>query len=322
MRGVFGLSKSPPPLAIFLMGPTASGKTAVAVELVRRLSMEIISVDSALVYRGMNIGTAKPDAGTLRAAPHRLIDIRDPAESYSAAEFRKDALREMEDISGRGHTPLLVGGTMLYFRALEQGLSELPAADAGVRERLEAEAQDKGWAAMHQRLAGIDPLSAARIHPNDPQRIQRALEVYQLTGAPLSELYAAGREAPPGYRFLKIILAPKDRTLLHERIRQRFNLMLEQGFLDEVRTLHGRGDLNPGLPSMRAVGYRQAWDHLDGKLSADEWVERAVIATRQYAKRQMTWLRSEPGCHWVDPLGQNPIAEVLELAHRAGAAAS
>ena len=315
------LSKSHPPLAIFLMGPTASGKTAVAVELVRRLSMEIISVDSALVYRGMTIGTAKPDAATLRAAPHRLIDILDPAETYSAAEFRKDALREMEDICRRGNTPLLVGGTMLYFRALEQGLSELPAADASVREQLEAEAQDQGWATMHERLAGIDPLSAARIHPNDPQRIQRALEVYELTGAPLSELYAAGRDTPPRYRFLKIILAPEDRTLLHERIQQRFNLMLEQGFLDEVRALHGRGDLNPDLPSMRAVGYRQAWDHLDGKLSADEWVERAVIATRQYAKRQMTWLRSESDCHWVDPFGPNPLAEVLELAHMAGAAA-
>ena len=303
------------------MGPTASGKTAVAVELVRQLSMEIISVDSALVYRGMTIGTAKPDAGTLRVAPHRLIDIRDPAETYSAAEFRNDALHEMEDICRRGNTPLLVGGTMLYFRALEQGLSALPAADAGVREQLEAEAQHKGWAAMHERLAGIDPVSAARIHPNDPQRIQRALEVYELTGSSLSELCAAGREAPPGYRFLKIVLAPEDRALLHARIRFRFEQMLEQGFLNEVRALHERGDLNPDLPSMRAVGYRQAWDYLDGKLSADEWVERAVIATRQYAKRQMTWLRSEVDCHWVDSSAQNPLTEVLELVHRVGAAA-
>jgi len=284
--------------------------------------MEIISVDSALVYRGMTIGTAKPDAGTLRAAPHRLIDIRDPAETYSAAEFRKDALREMEDICRRGNTPLLVGGTMLYFRALEQGLSELPAADAGVREQLEAEAQDKGWAAMHERLAGIDPASAARIHPNDPQRIQRALEVYELTGSSLSELCAAGRNAPPGYRILKIVLAAEDRALLHERIRERFDHMLEQGFLDEVRALHRRGDLNPDLPSMRAVGYRQAWDYLEGKLSADEWVERAVIATRQYAKRQMTWLRSEPDCHRIDSSGQIPLAEVFALVHQAGAAAS
>ncbi len=304
------------------MGPTASGKTAVAVELVRQLSLEIISVDSALIYRGMTIGTAKPDAGILRVAPHRLIDIRDPAETYSAAEFCEDALREMEDICRQGHTPLLVGGTMLYFRALEQGLSELPAADADVREQLEAEARDKGWAAMHQRLAGIDPASAARIHPNDPQRIQRALEVYELTGVPLSELCAAGRKAPPEYRFLKIVLAPQDRALLHTRIRQRFDLMLERGFLDEVRALHERADLNPGLPSMRAVGYRQAWDYLEEKLSADEWVERAVIATRQYAKRQMTWLRSEPDCQWIDSCGQNPLAAVLELVHRAGAASS
>ncbi|MFQ5643361.1 MAG: tRNA (adenosine(37)-N6)-dimethylallyltransferase MiaA [Thiogranum sp.] len=310
------------PLAIFLMGPTASGKTAVAVELARRLALEIISVDSALVYRGMTIGTAKPDADTLRLAPHRLIDILDPAETYSAAQFREDALREMEAICARGNTPLLTGGTMLYFRALEQGLSTLPAADAGVRGQLEAEARHKGWAAMHARLAVIDPVSAERIHPNDPQRIQRALEVYELTGMPLSELCAAGRETPPGYRFVKIVLAPADRAQLHERIRQRFDLMLEQGFLDEVRALHARGDLHPDLPSMRAVGYRQAWDYLDGKLSAAEWVERAVIATRQYAKRQMTWLRSEPGCHRVDSLGQDPLAEVLELVHRAGAAAS
>jgi len=310
------------PLAIFLMGPTASGKTALAIELVRQLSLEIISVDSALVYRGMTIGTAKPGAAVQRAARHRLIDIRDPAQAYSAAQFRNDALREMEDVCRCGNTPLLVGGTMLYFRALELGLSELPAADAGVRERLELEARDRGWAAMHERLAGIDPVSAARIHPNDPQRIQRALEVYELTGSPLSELCATGREAAPRYRFLKIVLAPEDRALLHERIRQRFDLMLEQGFIGEVRALYERDDLSSDLPSMRAVGYRQAWGYLDGKLSADEWVERAVIATRQYAKRQMTWLRSEPDCHRVDPFGPNPLAEVLDLVHGAGAAAS
>ncbi len=304
------------------MGPTASGKTAVAVELVRRLSMEIISVDSALVYRGMNIGTAKPDAATLRVAPHRLIDILDPAETYSAAQFRDDALREMDAICGQGNTPLLTGGTLLYFRALEQGLSALPAADAGVRARLEAEARDRGWGALHRRLAGCDPESAARIHPNDPQRIQRALEVFELTGVSLSRLCAAGRETPPGYRFLKIVLAPADRACLHARIRQRFEHMLAQGFLDEVRALRARRDLHPDLPAMRAVGYRQAWDFLDGKLSADEWVERAVIATRQYAKRQMTWLRSEPDCHWVDSPGPDPLAGVLEVVHRAGAAAS
>ena len=310
------------PLAVFLMGPTASGKTGVAVELVQQLPLEIISVDSALVYRGMDIGTAKPDAGTLRTAPHRLIDIRDPAQSYSAAEFRADALREMEDIRRHGRIPLLVGGTTLYFRALEQGLSALPGADPGVRAELEAQARDQGWAAMHARLAEVDPAAAARIHPNDPQRIQRALEVYTLTGSSLSELCAAGREGPPANRFLKIILAPQERALLHARIRQRFESMLEQGFLDEVRGLRARGDLHGDLPSMRAVGYRQAWDYLDGKLSAEEWVERAVIATRQFAKRQMTWLRSETDSHWVDPLGGQPLKKVRALIDRAGAAAN
>ena len=304
------------------MGPTASGKTGVAVELVQRLPLEIISVDSALVYRGMDIGTAKPDAETLRMAPHRLIDIRDPSEVYSVAEFRDDALREMEAIRARGNTPLLVGGTMLYFRALQQGLSDLPGADSGVRAQLEAEAREKGWQAMHTRLRRVDPQSAARIHPNDPQRIQRALEVYELSGLPLSELCAAGRQAPPAYRFLKIILAPEQRKVLHERIRQRFELMLAQGFLDEVQRLRARRDLNPGLPSMRAVGYRQAWEYLGGELSEEEWVERAVIATRQYAKRQLTWLRSESECHWIDPLRENAVARIRFLINRTGAAAT
>ncbi|MEA3242746.1 MAG: tRNA (adenosine(37)-N6)-dimethylallyltransferase MiaA [Pseudomonadota bacterium] len=304
------------------MGPTASGKTGVAVELVQRLPLEIISVDSALVYRGMDIGTAKPDAETLRIAPHRLIDIRDPSEVYSVAEFRDDALREMEAIRARGNTPLLVGGTMLYFRALQQGLSDLPGADSGVRAQLEAEAREKGWQAMHTRLRRVDPQSAARIHPNDTQRIQRALEVYELSGLPLSELCAAGRQAPPAYRFLKIILAPEQREVLHQRIRQRFELMLAQGFLDEVRRLRAGRDLNPGLPSMRAVGYRQAWAHLEGELSQGEWVERAVIATRQYAKRQLTWLRSESDCHWIDPPKENAVARIRFLINRTGAAAT
>lgn len=312
----------PHPLAILLMGPTASGKTGVAVELVQRLPLEIISVDSALVYRGMDIGTAKPDAETLRIAPHRLIDIRDPSEVYSVAEFRDDALREMEAICARGNTPLLVGGTMLYFRALQQGLSDLPGADSGVRAQLEAEAREKGWQAMHTRLRRVDPQSAARIHPNDPQRIQRALEVYELSGLPLSELCAAGRQAPPAYRFLKLILAPEQRKVLHERIRQRFELMLAQGFLDEVRRLRAGRDLNPGLPSMRAVGYRQAWAYLEGELSEGEWVERAVIATRQYAKRQLTWLRSESECHWIDPPRENAVARIRFLINRTGAAAT
>ena len=310
------------PLAIFLMGPTASGKTAVAVELVKQLPLEIISVDSALVYRGMNIGTAKPDAVTLAIAPHALIDIRDPSESYSAAEFRNDALKEMEAICERGHTPLLVGGTMLYFRALEHGLSDLPGADPEVRAQLEDEARRVGWPAMHERLSHVDPQSAGRIHPNDPQRIQRALEVYELTGSSMTQLCKEGRAAASGYRFLKIILAPEDRTALHERINRRFDSMLEQGFLDEVRRLHARGDLTPDLPSMRAVGYRQAWEYLDGKLSEREWVERALIATRQYAKRQFTWLRSESGAHWIDPQKNDPVARFVTLINGAGAAAT
>jgi tRNA dimethylallyltransferase len=310
------------PLAIFLMGPTASGKTALAVELVQRLPLEIISVDSALVYRGMDIGTAKPDAATLAVAPHRLIDIRDPGEAYSAAQFREDALREMQSICARGNTPLLVGGTMLYFRALEQGLSDLPGADPEVRAQLEAQAARIGWARMHQRLAAVDAESAARIHPNDPQRIQRALEVYELTGAALSELCRRGSESPPDYRFLKIVLAPPEREVLHQRIERRIRVMLEQGFLDEVERLRQRGDLAPQLPALRAVGYRQAWMHLQGQLSADEWVERAVAATRQYARRQLTWLRAEPDAHWVDPLGAGTVAQVAALIQQAGAAAS
>jgi len=311
-----------PPLAVFLMGPTASGKTSVAVELVQRLPLEIISVDSALVYRGMDIGTAKPDAATLALAPHRLIDIRDPGEAYSAAQFRVDALREMELICASGNTPLLVGGTMLYFRALEQGLSDLPAADPEVRAQLEARAAEIGWTAMHQRLAEVDAQSAARIHPNDPQRIQRALEVYELTGVALSELCRRGSETPPNYRFIKIVLAPPERATLHRRIEARFRAMLEQGFVDEVQRLQRRGDLDSQLPALRAVGYRQAWMYLRGELSADEWVERALVATRQYARRQLTWLRAEADAHWVDPLGTDAVARIAALIKQAGAAAT
>ncbi|MCO6412734.1 MAG: tRNA (adenosine(37)-N6)-dimethylallyltransferase MiaA [Thiogranum sp.] len=310
------------PWAIFLMGPTASGKTGVAVELVQQLPLEIISVDSAMVYRGMDIGTAKPDAATLRIAPHRLIDIRDPAQAYSAAAFRADALREMQTIRNGGKAPLLVGGTMLYFRALERGLSELPGADPELRAELEAQAREQGWAALHERLRKVDPQSAARIHANDPQRIQRALEVYLLSGCTLTELCAQPVRREPGWRFLKIVLAPADRELLHARIRQRFRTMIDQGFLKEVIELRQRGDLAPGMPSMRAVGYRQAWEFLDGKLSEEEWVERAIIATRQYAKRQLTWLRSETGAHWIDPTETDPVAHIRALIARTGAAAS
>ena len=310
------------PPAICLMGPTASGKTGLAIALREEFPLDIISVDSALVYRGMDIGTAKPDAATLAVAPHRLIDIRDPAEAYSVAQFRADALREMELICACGNTPLLVGGTMLYFRALKQGLSDLPAADAEVRAQLEARATQIGWAAMHQRLAAVDAQSAARIHPNDPQRIQRALEVYELTGVALSELCRRGSETPPNYRFLKIVLAPPEREVLHLRIEARFRAMLEQGFLDEVQRLHRRGDLDSQLPALRAVGYRQAWMYLQGELTADEWVERALVATRQYAKRQLTWLRAETDAHWVDPLGADAVARVAALIKQAGAAAT
>ena len=309
------------PLAILLIGPTASGKTGAAVELVQRLPLEIVSVDSAMIYRGMDIGTAKPDAAILRRAPHRLIDIRDPAERYSAAEFRDDALREMADIRRHGRTPLLVGGTTLYFRALEQGLSDLPPADPGVRARLEAEAAEFGWTFLHERLRRLDPQAAARIHPNDPQRIQRALEVHALSGTPISDLQAAGRVPSPGWRFLKIILAPHDRNVLHRRIEIRFREMVAQGFLDEVRRLRARGDLRPDLPSMRAVGYRQAWACLEGNLSADEWIERGIIATRQYAKRQMTWLRSETGALWVDSQGGDSADSIMNLVIKSGAAA-
>jgi tRNA dimethylallyltransferase len=310
-----------PPLAIFLMGPTASGKTGVAVELVRRLPLEIVSVDSALIYRGMDIGTAKPDAVTLRLAPHRLIDIRDPSETYSAAEFRHDALAHMDDIRRRGRVPLLVGGTMLYFRALEQGLSDLPSADPRVRADLEAQAAEVGWPAMHERLRRVDPVAAARIHPNDPQRIQRALEVYRLSGVAMSDLYAAGRTTSSAWGYVKIVLAPDDRAVLHRRIERRFRDMLELGFLDEVRRLRERGDLSADMPSMRAVGYRQAWSYLAGKLSAQEWTDNALSATRQYAKRQMTWLRSETDCQWVNPLADEPVTTVLNLLQRAGAPA-
>jgi tRNA dimethylallyltransferase len=277
------------------MGPTAVGKTALAVDLVRRLPCDIISVDSGQVYRGLDIGTAKPGQDVLRVAPHRLIDIRDPCERYSAAEFREDALAEMRDIVRAGRIPLLVGGTMLYFRALTQGLSTLPAADDAIRAQLEAEAAARGWDALHARLAGIDPRAAARIHPNDPQRIQRALEVYEISGVPMSELQAVrqSRAASPEYDFIRLVLMPQDREALRQTIETRFHAMLECGLLDEVEALQRRGDLHAGLPSMRAVGYRQVWAYLAGEIDHATMVNQAVTATRQYAKRQLTWLRSE-----------------------------
>ena len=285
--------------AIFLMGPTASGKTALAMELVQQFPCDIISVDSALVYRDMNIGTAKPTAQELAVAPHRLIDICDPHESYSAARFCEDALREMQKITRQGRIPLLVGGTMLYFRALEQGLSPLPQADAAVRERLLAQAGELGWQAMHDRLAVIDPAAAARIHPNDPQRIQRALEVYEVSGKSMTELQQLHGKPILPYSIIKLVQAPWSREILRERIAQRFELMLQQGFESEVRDLVKRYALTPDLPSMRSVGYRQMLMYLQGDYSYEEMREKGITATRQLAKRQLTWLRKEQNAVWL-----------------------
>ncbi len=291
------------PKAIFLMGPTASGKTDLAVRLVEALPLEIISVDSALVYRDMDIGTAKPDAETLHRAPHHLINLLDPSERYSAGRFRKDALQAMNDIHARGKVPLLVGGTMLYFKALLGGLEELPDTDEAVRERLARVHQQEGIEALYARLREVDPVSAERIRPSDPQRILRALEVYESSGTPLSAWQAGAGERIP-WEIQSWALVPEDRAQLRERIAQRFEQMLAAGFLDEVRALHARGDLDPSLPSIRCVGYRQAWDFLEGRLEADEWVEKAITATRQLAKRQLTWLRnwSDPELRRIDPL--------------------
>ena len=284
------------PLAIFLMGPTASGKTDLAIQLRQQLPVEVISVDSALIYRGMDIGTAKPSKAELALAPHRLIDICDPAESYSAANFRTDALREMQEISAQGKIPLLVGGTMLYYKALLEGLSPLPSADEKVRSEIEAKAELIGWAGLHQELSKIDPISAQRINPNDSQRINRALEVFYLTGKTLTELTAQKGEAL-SYDILQFAIAPKQREVLHLRIEQRFHKMIELGFQQEVEKLYRRPDLNENLPSIRCVGYRQMWEYLRGDYDHDEMVFRGICATRQLAKRQITWLRG-----WTSPI--------------------
>lgn len=284
------------PLAIFLMGPTASGKTDLAIQLRQKLPVEVISVDSALIYRGMDIGTAKPSKAELALAPHRLIDICDPAESYSAANFRTDALREMQEISAQGKIPLLVGGTMLYYKALLEGLSPLPSADEKVRSEIEAKAALIGWGGLHQELSKIDPISAQRINPNDSQRINRALEVFYLTGKTLTELTAQKGEALP-YDILQFAIAPKQREVLHHRIEQRFHNMIELGFQQEVEKLYRRPDLNENLPSIRCVGYRQMWEYLRGDYDHDEMVFRGICATRQLAKRQITWLRG-----WTSPI--------------------
>ncbi len=306
------MSDRPP--VVLLMGPTASGKTAAAVELVEHFPLEIVSVDSALVYRGLDIGTAKPGADVLARAPHRLIDILDPVERYSAARFRNDALAEIADIHAAGRVPLLVGGTMLYYRALTEGLADLPDADPDVRASLDAEAAREGWQALHARLARVDPQTAARLHPNDAQRVQRALEVHEITGRTLSELTRKARTEPLPFNVVKLAVVPDDRAVLHERIERRFGQMLTAGFIDEVAALRERGDLSRDLPSMRAVGYRQVWDYLEGYYDRETLYARGVAATRQFAKRQLTWLRRERGLRRfeaTDPAVLRQLREAL-----------
>ncbi|EKO3906392.1 tRNA (adenosine(37)-N6)-dimethylallyltransferase MiaA [Vibrio fluvialis] len=301
------------PLALFLMGPTASGKTDLAIRLRQKFPVEIISVDSALIYKGMDIGTAKPDQDELALAPHRLIDILDPSEAYSAADFRRDALREMQAIVDQGKIPLLVGGTMLYYKALLEGLSPLPAADPEIRQQIEQEAQQLGWTALHEQLRQIDPISAERIHPNDPQRLSRALEVYRISGKTLTELTQTKGEALP-FRVKQFAIAPKERAELHRRIELRFEKMVEAGFEDEVKALYARKDLHPDLPSIRCVGYRQMWDYLDGNCTLDEAIFRGICATRQLAKRQITWLRSWDDLTWLDSENVEQALETLSNA--------
>lgn len=328
------------PVVIYLMGPTASGKTDLAVALTKALPCDIISVDSALVYKGMDIGTAKPDADVLKEAPHRLINVCEATESYSAAHFREDALKEMAAIIAKGRIPLLVGGTMMYFKALDQGLATLPSADPVIRQKLLDEAEEKGWGFMHQKLAKVDPVSAKRIHPNDPQRLQRALEVYEISGRTLTDFWADQAETKEkqetgqnieahytnwgrdsfsalSYNAINIAVSPKERSTLHDRIALRFKQMLSNGFVEEVKELHQSGKLDLSMPSMRCVGYRQVWEYLDGKFSYDEMVDRGIIATRQLAKRQITWLRRWPNLNWFESEDPELLAKVLKIVHSA-----
>ena len=299
------------PHVVCLMGPTASGKTGLAVELAQHHNYEIISVDSALVYKGMDIGTAKPDADLLARAPHRLIDIIDPLESYSAADFVSDAVKEVADIVSKGKTPLLVGGTMMYFNALQKGLAEMPTADVQVRAEIEAEAAEKGWPALHEYLQTIDPEAALRIHPNDPQRLQRAIEVYRLTGKTMTQFWAEQEAASMPFEMINMAVMPKERSILHQRIEQRFDEMMEQGFLTEVERFYRRGDLSIDMPSMRCVGYRQLWQHLDGVDSLDDAIFKGVVASRQLAKRQLTWLRGWEDLMIFDSLSKDLVSEAL-----------
>ena len=295
------------------MGPTASGKTDLAIALRQQLPVEVISVDSALIYRGMDIGTAKPSQAELERAPHRLIDILDPAESYSVMNFREDALREMAEITAQGRIPLLVGGTMLYYKSLLDGLSPLPSADPSIRAQIEAKAEQIGWSGLHQILSQIDPIAAERINPNDSQRINRALEVFYISGKTMTELTASQGEGIP-YDIIQFAIAPQDRAVLHQRIEQRFHKMIDLGFEQEVRKLYERGDLSVDLPSIRCVGYRQMWEYLAGQISLDEAIFKGICATRQLAKRQITWLRGWTSeLEWLDSLDpQASYAKMIE----------
>jgi len=299
--------------AIVITGPTASGKSDLAIELARAYSMEIVSVDSALVYRNMDIGTAKPGEKVRQEISHHLIDIRDPGDPYSAAEFRADAIKVVEDIHRRGNIPLLVGGTMLYLKVLKDGIAELPSADTEVRARILEQAESEGWPALHERLQQVDPEAALRISCNDPQRLQRALEVYEITGETITDLHRLKRSECP-FHLIEVAIMPSDRKALHQRIAERFEKMLAGGFMAEVQELYDRGDLSPDLPSIKAVGYRQAWAHLQGEIDYETMRERAVIATRQLAKRQYTWLRSWKNLNIVDSPDRTQVLKILEGA--------
>ncbi|MBR9727685.1 tRNA (adenosine(37)-N6)-dimethylallyltransferase MiaA [Shewanella intestini] len=302
------------PKVIFLMGPTASGKTALAIEMATKHNCEIISVDSALIYKGMDIGSAKPSKQELALAPHALINILDPSESYSAADFRADALKEIERIVAKGKTPLLVGGTMMYFKALLEGLSPLPSADETIRNNILSQAEELGWDVLHQQLCEIDPVAGERIHPNDPQRLSRALEVYRITGKTLTELSKTKSPALP-YDVVQFAIAPTDRKVLHELIAKRFDIMLEQGFVAEVEQLKARGDLHIDMPSIRCVGYRQCWQYLDGDFDYKTMVDKGTAATRQLAKRQLTWLRSWPELHWLESGAKSNLITLMQQTH-------